>query len=107
MDAERQDDGHWNFRLGPVERVVIGAALVSFLGVLGWIGRSFTERLDSQKATLDKLVTQQAVDSAQLAALSTQLANVPNLMREIAELRVRVDNHDEAIRDLRQRRGAP
>lgn len=105
MDAERRDDGHWHFKLGPVERVVIAVALTSFMGVLGWMGKSFANRLDSQKDSLDKLVTQQAVTSAQLSTLSAQLADVPALTRQMAELRVRVDRHDEDLKELRQVRG--
>lgn len=105
MDAEQLRDGHWHFRLGPVERMVIVVVLAAFVSLLGWMGKSFAARLDSQKDSLDQLVTQQAVTSAQLTTLSTQLADVPALTSQMAELRVRVDNHDEALKELRQVRG--
>lgn len=105
MDAEQSRDGHWHFRLGPVERGVIVAVLTGFVALIGWVGKSFTDRLDSQKDSLDRLITQQAVTSSQLTALSQQLADVPALTRQMAELRVRVDRHDEDIRELRQVKG--
>lgn len=105
MDAEQQRDGHWHFRLGPVERLVMAAVLSAFIAMLGWMGRSFASRLDSQKDTLDKLITEQAVTNAQLTTLSAQLADVPALTRQIAELRVQVDRHNEDIKELRQVRG--
>lgn len=88
-----------------MERLVIVAVLSAFVALLGWMGKSFAWRLDSQKDALDKLVTQQAVTSAQLTTLSAQLADVPALTRQMAELRVRVDRHDEDIKELRQVRG--
>lgn len=105
MDAERRDDGHWHFKLGPVERVAIATALTVFLSLLGWMAKTFAARLDRQEQAMQTLVTQQAVANGQLNTLSAQLADVPALTRQMAELRVRVDRHDEDLKELRQVRG--
>ena len=112
MDVERQSDGSWHFKLGPAERwVVIGVGtLLAF--AISWIFTSVTgelkaqgDRLDKTNEALQKVVTQQAVANGSLATLTTQLADVPALTRQMAELRVRVDRHDEDIKELRQVRG--
>lgn len=40
-----------------------------------------------------------------LSGLRTQLADVPQLSRQAAELKIRVDRHDEDLKELRVMRG--
>jgi hypothetical protein len=112
MDVERQPDGHWHFKLGPVERWVVAALATLLMIALGLIFTSVTgelkaqgQRQDETNKTLQTVVTQQAVANGQMATLSAQLADVPALTRQMAEIRVRVDRHDEDIKELRQVRG--
>lgn len=104
MRAE-SEDGQVRFRLGPVERWVAltGAAVLVAIG--GWAASSVTARLDKQGEAINELARQQAVTNAQLSTLSAQLADVPGLTRQMAELRVRVDRHDEDLRELRGTKG--
>lgn len=105
MDLDPRDDGHWHVRLGPVEKwfVMGGASLLVIC--TGAIYSSITGELSETRKEVQTLITQQAVANGQLATLTTQLADVPALTRQMAELRVRVDRHDEDIKELRQVRG--
>lgn len=104
VQAEQQD-GQLRFRLGPVERwiAITGAAILVAVG--GWAASSVTGRLDKQGDAINELVKQQAVTNSQLQTLSSQLADVPGLTRQMAELKVRVDRHDEDLRELRSIKG--
>lgn len=108
MDAERRRDGHWHFKLGPVEKGIAALAVMGIVAVVGIAYRKF----DAQGATLATLVTQGAVTNSRLSDLSQQLTDVPELRRQVVELKVRVDQQDnrddqqdEAIKELRQLRG--
>lgn len=46
-----------------------------------------------------------AYQADELKSLRTQLADVPQLSRQVAELKVRVDRHDEDLKELRSVRG--
>lgn len=112
MEVERHDDGHWGFRLGPIEKRAVIAGSGVLVLALGWIFTSITGEIKSQGQRLEKMnesqqamVTQQAVTNGQIGTLSKQLADVPELTRQMAEIRVRVEQHDEDIRELRQVKG--
>ena len=64
------------------------------VGLLAWTGKS-----------LLALTTQMAVVESKVTDLSDKLNDVPTLSREVAELKVRVDAHDDAIKEVRQMRG--
>lgn len=81
--------------------VGLGATIIVVGG--GWFARSMTTRLDEQSKTLQSVVTQQAVTNGQIQTLTTQLADVPRLTREMAETKVRVDRHEQDIRELQRR----
>lgn len=104
MQAE-QEGGQLRFRLGPVERWLVITGATVLVGVGGWAASSVTGRLDKQGDAINELVKQQAVTNAQLTTLSAQLADVPGLTRQMAELKVRVDRHDEDLRELRSTKG--
>lgn len=101
MDAERRDDGHWHFKLGPVEKWGVGVAAAGAVILGYWLVSS-----------VQTLVTQSAVTNSRLSDLSQQLTDVPELRRQVVELKVRVDQQanrddqqDESIKELRQVRG--
>lgn len=105
MDLQRENDGHWHFKLGPVEKWGVTAAAALIVAGIGWFANSVMTRLDKQSDRLQTLVTQQAVTSGQIATLSAQLADVPALTREMAETKVQVQRNTEDIKELRQTRG--
>lgn len=97
---------HW----GKAEKWIAGAvaALITgligtLIGVLSSFGQNVTDRLDTQNDKMQTVVTQQAVQSGQIGTLTTQLADVPRLTREMAEMKVRVDRHEQDIRELNRR----
>lgn len=112
MDLERAGHGRLHVALGPVEKWVVGIVASLAVGAVLWFANSVLVRLDAQASQsqaqserMAKIETQQAVTNQQLATLNLQLADVPSLNRQMAELKVRVDNHDESIREVRQMRG--
>lgn len=105
MDVERAGDGHWQFRLGPVERWVATAVAAALLSIIAWLANSFSTRLDRLEQLLATSTTQQAVTNSQMGTLSAQLADVPNLTRQMAEVQVQVRRNSEDIAELRRIRG--
>jgi len=93
MDLQ-QKGGRVHFALGPVEKWVTGAIGAGALALAWWLVSS-----------VQTLLTQQAVTNQQLATISVQIAGVPALGTQVAELKIRVDQHDQDIRELKQRRG--
>ncbi|WP_223621167.1 hypothetical protein [Lysobacter sp. ESA13C] len=100
-----QHDGQLRFRLGPVERALVGIAAAALVSVGYWAASTVTGRLDDQGKAIAELSKQQAVTNNSLTTISAQLANVPALTSDVAELKVRVDRHDEDLRELRGTRG--
>jgi len=92
MDLQ-QTGGRVHFALGPVERWVVGAIGAGAVALAWWLVSS-----------VQTLLTQQAVTNQQLATISVQIAGVPALGTQVVELRVRVDQHDQEIRELKQLR---
>lgn len=109
MDVSRGDNGHLHFRLGPVERWVIAGGAALLIGALGWIFHSFTGQQDKQEAAIKEqnsllgdLKEKQAVTNSKLETLTSQLADVPSLTRQMAELKVQTDRNAQDIHDLQQ-----
>lgn len=105
VEMTQRDNGHWHFTLGPVERKVISLALLVFVSLVSWVFYGFADRMKTQGSTMDHIVIQQAVTNQQLQMLSTQLADVPGLTRQIAELQVQATRNAQDIRDLQQVKG--
>ncbi|MFV0411494.1 MAG: hypothetical protein ACK5LJ_17885 [Paracoccus sp. (in: a-proteobacteria)] len=108
MEVQRQDDGKWHFALGPVERWIVGLACLAGLSMFGYIAHAFDQRLVSltdvtgqQGKALQEVLTAQAVTNARLETLTVQLAPVPALTRQAAEMKVQIDRNTSDIRDLR------
>lgn len=102
MDVERIGDGSWHFRLGVIERWVVTAGAAVLAGVCAWVVVEFRDQLKSQQATLGALLTAQAVANQQLGQLSRQLEQVPGIVQGMAEVKVRVDEHERRIHELEQ-----
>lgn len=111
MNAHQSQDGHWTFRLGPIERwIAIGvASLLTVLLVA--LAKDVNAKLEKYGDALQALSTQQSVTNIQLTALTAQLADVPGLTRQMVETKVRLDDntrrlneHDGQIHELQQLR---
>lgn len=94
VDLEQKPDGRSRFVLGPVERWIAGIVGAGIVAVGYWLVSS-----------MQIVLTQQAVANQQLQTIGAQLTDVPQLRRDVVELRVQVKAHDEAIKELRQTRG--
>ena len=93
VDLKQDGAGRSHFVLGPVEKAataLIGALLAA--GAIWLI------------ASVNTLLTQQAVTNQQLLTISGQISGVPAMSTQVAELKVRVDQHDQDIRELKQLR---
>lgn len=90
MDLQ-QKGGRAHFTLGPVEKWVVGTCGAGSVLLAWWLVSS-----------VQTLLTQQALTNQQLATISAQIAAVPALGTQVAELKVRVDQHDQDIRELKQ-----
>lgn len=109
MDAQPAADGSLHFRLGPVERWVVGLVALGFIGLGGYVANEFKNRMDSQSKSMSDqakqiqtIVTQQAVTNEQLQQLSRQLADVPGIVHDVAKIEVRIDEHERRLHELEQ-----
>lgn len=105
MDGVPGQDGHWNFRLGPVEKWIVGLGASLLTLALGTIYLRIDSQLETQGKTLGVLVTQNAVMTTQLSTMNSQLANVPGLTDRVSRLEVKDQAQDESIKELRSVRG--
>ena len=94
VDLSQKPDGRMHFSLGPVERWIAGIIGAAIVAVGYWLVSS-----------MQTVLTQQAVANQQLQTIGAQLTDVPQLRRDVVELRVQVKAHEEAIKELRQTRG--
>jgi hypothetical protein len=95
VETERASDGHVTFRLGPVERWVVGLGAAALVAGGYRIYSTFSDRMDAQSKAQQDTVTQLAVMNSQLAVMNTQLADVPGLSMRITKLET---NQAELIR---------
>ena len=102
MDAQPAADGSLHFRLGPIERWIVGTGAILLLGMSGYVGSEFKARMDEQGKQIQTVVTQQAVTNEQLQQLSRQLADVPGIVHDVSKLEVRMDEHERRIHELEQ-----
>lgn len=105
MDVERDGDNRWKFALGPVERWVVGIGAATLVAMGTWMAQTFSGRLDRLEQLMATSTTQQAVANAQMTTLSAQLADVPTLTRQMAEVNVQVKRNTSDIDELRKLRG--
>lgn len=105
VELERTDGKHWHFALGPVEKWIVVIVATGFIGGGLMAGRWFANKVDALDDKTQTLVTQQAVTNGSLTTITTQLTDVPQLRRDVVELKVRVDSLEEGQRELRNMRG--
>lgn len=112
VDLTRQQDGRRTITLGVVEWSIVGAGasllflLVGMLytGITGKIGEQAVTQKDMQ-AVMQTMAQQQAVTSGQITTLTSQLADIPQMRTNVAEIKVRVDRHEQDIKEIRANRG--
>lgn len=104
IDNPESEDGHVNFKLGKVERWVVAASVAVLVFLLGYVFNGFDKRLADQQATMQTVVTSQAVTNTRLETLSQQLANIPAMTSDIAELKVKVARNAIDIDTMRAAR---
>lgn len=103
-----------NYRLGPVERWVVGIGGMLVVATVAGFTGTVNDRLDKladaqaeQAKTLAEMGKQQAVANQQLATLNAQLANVPALAERIGQAEVRIEILERRqFGDASPRRGA-
>lgn len=100
IDLEPRD-GHWQFRIGPVERWIVGLVAAAVVGGTVLLGNSVLSRLDELSKAQTELAKQQAVANQQLVTLNMQLANVPQLAERVGRNEVRI----ESLERWRERAG--
>lgn len=101
MEAQPSQDGRMRFTLGPIERWIVGGASLLIASILFWFGNTVVQTKDA----VGKLAEQQAIMTAQLTDIRTQLADVPAIKLELAKQAVRIDQHSEDIKELKQLKG--
>lgn len=94
VDLKPESGGRWHFSLGPVEKWVAAMIAAGAVAMTLWL-----------VASVQTLLTQQALTNQQLQTISAQISGVPALNTQVVELKVRVDQHDQEIRELKQLRG--
>lgn len=94
VDLQRQSDGRLHFSLGPVEKWGAAFAGLVITAMAWWMASS-----------VQTLLTQQAVTNQQLATIVNGQADMPMLRKDVTELKVRMDQHSQDIRELKALRG--
>ena len=106
MEADRQSsEGRTRLTLGPVEKAIVGILATVLLSGAWKFADSINIRFDKQYDAINELSKQQAVTSGQITTLTAQLADIPAMRTNVAEIKVRVEAHDQAIRELRATKG--
>lgn len=80
------------------------AVVLLLLSGVAWGWQQQISRLGSIEKSVGDLNTQSAVQTGQITTLTTQLADVPRLTREMTETKVRVERLEQDVRDYHGRR---
>jgi len=94
VDLKPETGGRWHFTLGPVEKWIVGAVAAAALAMAWWLF-----------ASVQTLLTQQALTNQKLQDISVQLSGVPELGTRVARLEVRVEQSEKEIAELRRLEG--
>ncbi len=96
MEVQRDAPGHWHFSLGPVEKGVVklglgisGTAIVILLSIAGWWARGVSLNQTEQGAKISAILTQQAVQTAQMVQATSANIAVSNLNDRVTQIEVR------------------
>jgi ascorbate-specific PTS system EIIC-type component UlaA len=101
MEAQPTNDGRSRLSLGPVEKWIVGAFASGVVIGVVWLVGSVQTMLTQQQVTNQQVMTVQQ----QVQAISVQLADVPALKLELAKQSIKIEQHDQELRELRQLRG--
>ena len=103
------EDGVRRVRLGVVEfAAVVLAITVGWWLIWQLVSSQVQAFVDNQKEAnthITALTTQVTVLNDQVSTLTTQLANVPALTGQLAQIRAEVDDHERRIQRLEDQRG--
>lgn len=102
MDLQTGPDGHWHFKLGPIEKWIVSIVVLLTGSLLVWVFNAVTSTQATQGQTLSDIKTQQAVTNSKLDQLTTSMANVPQLTSDVATLKVQTQRNTEDIHELQQ-----
>jgi uncharacterized membrane protein len=107
--GNEDSDGVRRVRLGFVEFAAVVVAIT-----LGWwmvsqlVSAQYQAQMKANSDTasaINGLKTQVAVMNDQISTLTTQLANVPALTSQLAQVRAEVDDHERRIERIENERG--
>lgn len=101
MEAQPNMDGRTRISLGPVEKWIVGAFASGVVIGVVWLVGSVQSVLTQQQVMNQQVMTVQQ----QLQTINTQLADVPALKLELAKQSIKVEQHDQELKELRQLRG--
>lgn len=93
-------DGTRRFRLGAVELGILAAGVALTGWLLAHQYQTITQTQAETSQKMGELVTQVAVLNGQMQQLSTQLADVPALTRQVAQMQVEQQEHERRISKL-------
>lgn len=82
--------------IGPVERALLIAVGAGIVGLGGWSW----DKLNDMSDSIAVMSTQQAITNSRLDTLTIQLADIPAISRQVAEMRVQIDRNTRDIRDF-------
>lgn len=102
MDLDRTNDGHWHFRLGPIEKWILSIAALLTGSLLVWVFNTVTSSQATQGQALSEIKTQQAVTNSKLDQLTTSMANIPQLTSDVATLKVQTQRNTDDIHEMQQ-----
>lgn len=85
--------------VGPIERALMVAVGMTVVALVGWSW----DKLNKVSESMSEMSLQQAVTNVRLDTLATQLADVPGLTKQIAEMRMQIDRNTRDIHDLDDR----
>jgi hypothetical protein len=101
----RRAPGHVQVELGSTQRVVIGVVLTAMLGLSAFAGKRIIDQLDSLGKQQSAFAQQQAVMQQQLSTITLQLADIPGMRQQMAEISGQVNRNKDDIKDLKGGRG--
>ena len=85
--------------VGPIERALMVAVGMTVVALVGWSW----DKLNKVSESMSEMSLQQAVTNVRLDTLATQLADVPGLTKQIAEMRMQIYRNTRDIHDLDDR----
>lgn len=107
--AKADADGVRRLRLGAVEvSVIVFAITIGWWLVWQLVSGQFNAQMKANADTttaVNGLKTQVAVMNDQIATLTTQLANVPALTSQLAQVKAEVDDHERRLERLENDHG--